>query len=447
MSAQHCDTLLHAGIVLTQNETREVLHNAGIAITAGKIDAVGDWDAISKEFSAKDERDLQNCLVLPGLINCHTHNSMTAFRGLADDLPLMDWLENHIWPMEKKLDAEIIQYAGAIGCGEMIRTGTTCFCDMYLHEDVTAKLAQGTGMRAVLGEGLLGFPTRRYSNLNEALDLIESLHLRNKKYGTRVTTCVAPHAVYTTNLELLEKSFALAEELDIPWTVHLAETTEESARSEEMFGCRPVEYLHRAGCLSPRSVLVHCVDLTEEEQDCIAESGASVVHNPRSNMKLASGISPVAGLLERGVNVCLGTDGAASNNGLNIFREMKAAALLQKVSTQDPTVCPAQTVLDMATRNAAKALGQADLGSIAPKNIADIIALDLDEPALCPVYTPASHIVYAAGGQEVCFSMVAGEVIYSNGVYTHFEIEELRECSRRIADWVRAEKVRSQTGA
>ncbi|NJB66743.1 5-methylthioadenosine/S-adenosylhomocysteine deaminase [Desulfobaculum xiamenense] len=434
-SAPSCDTLIRAGILVTQDAERRILHDAGIAIADGRIAAIGPWADVKSAFRPASTMDLADCMVLPGLVNCHTHAAMTAFRGLADDLPLMRWLEGSIWPVESRLSPEIVHSGSLVACAEMIRTGTTCFTDMYLFETETAQAVERMGMRAVLGEGILGFPTPAYTDASRALAIAGEL-TEVTAGSALVRTGIAPHAVYTNSPETLRESFALAKRLNVPWMIHLAENAEETARCMEATGKRPVAYLHDLGCLSPRSVLVHCVDLTEDDISLIAASGAHVVHNPRSNMKLASGIAPVPALQRAGVNVCLGTDGAASNNTLNLFREMNACALLHKVAHGDPTAMPAPAVLDMTTANAARALGWDGIGVITPGSAADIIAMPLDEPGLCPVYTPFSHAVYAAGGHEVCLNMVAGRVIYERGSFTNIEIEELRDHARKLAEWV-----------
>lgn len=450
----HADTIIRAGILVTQDADRRVIEDAGIAISGGDIVAVDHWSAISDAFAPNMDAaltprealqpqqagaprviDLSRHMVLPGLINCHTHAAMTAFRGLADDQPLMVWLQEHIWPMEKGLTPQLVHAGSIVACAEMLRTGTTCFADMYMLESETARAARQMGIRAMLGEGILGFPTRSYDTPQQAIELTAALRDAVADTDT-IRVCMPPHGVYTTSEDILKDTFRAAEDMDMPWMIHLSESAAECAQSLEMYGKRPVAVADDAGCLSPRSVLVHCVDLTDGEIERIAASGASVAHNPRSNMKLASGIARVRDLLAAGVNVCLGTDGAASNNSLNLFREMTACAMLGKVSSGDPTAVPAAAVLDAATVNGARALRWDGLGSIREGNIADIVALSLDEPALCPVYNPISHAVYAAGGHDVALTMVGGRVLYADGTFANITTEELRANARRLSEWV-----------
>jgi len=435
--AAHCDLLIRAGVLVTQDEQRSVIHDAGLAVRSGLVLATGPWTDVRGAHEPVETLDLSNRLVLPGLVNAHTHAAMTAFRGLADDLPLMQWLTEHIWPVEGRLSPEIIHAGTLLACAEMLASGCTAFADMYLFEPDSARAVERMGMRAVLGEGVLSFPTRAYNTPDEAFEHIETF-TRNVAGSALVRTAVAPHAVYTTSPEVLAKSFALAERLDIPWMIHAAESSAETAQCLEQFGKRPVPYLADLGLLTPRSVLVHMVDIDEADIATVAASGASVAHNPRSNMKLASGFCPAQKLLDAGVPVSLGTDGAGSNNALNLFGEMNAMALLQKVRRLDPTVARAQDVLDAATLGGARSLSWPELGRLAPGSAADLTALDLDHPGLVPLYEPVSHMVYAATGAEVRLTMVGGRVVYEDGRFPALSGAEIRELAKTLSKWAEA---------
>lgn len=436
--ATPCDLLLTADFCLTQDEKRRVLEKAALAIHDGLVLDIGLAGDIEPRYAPAARKDLGKALIIPGLVNAHTHAAMTLFRGLADDLPLMEWLEKRIWPVEARLNAELVHLGSLLAAAEMLRTGTTCFADMYFFEQDVARAVEQSGMRAVLGEGLLEFPTCSYANLEQAFErnlaLFEAL-----RGNPRVRAAVAPHAVYTNTRASLERAFALAEEHDLPYMIHYGETWAEIDICLHKFGKRPLTYLDELGALSPRTVLVHSIYVEDDELARIAESGANIAHNPRSNHKLASGRARLRGFLNAGVNVGLGTDGAASNNNLNLFFDMATSALSEKVRTMDPTVLPAQTVLDMATIGSAKALGWPELGRLAPGAPADLAALDLSAPNLQPMYSPVSHMVYAASGHEVFLTIVAGKVLYERGTFTTFDYPALIEEIDEARKWILAQ--------
>lgn len=430
-----CQTLIRAGHCLTQDEARTILCDVGIAISHGLILDIGPWTQIQNTHRAEKILDLSHCLILPGLINGHTHATMTVFRGLADDLPLMEWLTKHIFPVEKHLTAEIVYLGALLACAEMMRTGTTCFSDMYLRECEVAKAVIQSGMRAVVGEGIFAFPSPAYPDLKSAYALIQEL----QEIATgqpRLRNALMPHAVYTTTPEILQQAFEKACEYDVIFKIHLAETREETEQCLTTHGKRPVQLMDDLGLLSERTVLAHAVDITNAEIARLAETGTKVVHNPESNMKLASGIAPVVDMLKAGVCVGLGTDGAASNNNLNMFSEMDSAAKLQKVARLDPTALSAQVVLDMATRNGAQCLGWKNIGSLQKGLGADLVALDLREPNLVPMYHPVSQVVYAASGGEVCLTMIEGQVVYEQGRYLTLDYPALLQEIENVRRWV-----------
>lgn len=433
---QVCDLLVQADTIITQDSSRTLLEQGGIAITGDTITAVGSWETISAAYQAETTIDLRHALVMPGLVNAHTHAAMTLLRGVADDLPLMEWLTKHIFPVEQHLNAEIVELGALLACAEMARLGTTSFCDMYLIEDATYKAVDKAGLRVLGGEGIFMFPSPAYPDTERGFAIIRELH-ETWKHHPRIRQAVMPHAVYTTTPDILSRCRDLAEEFDLPLHIHLAETAFETAQCIEMHGKRPVEHVHGLGLLGPRTTIAHGVDLTDDEIALLAKTKTIVAHNPESNMKLASGIANVPGMLHSNVRVSLGTDGAASNNALNMFTEMASCAMLHKVRTMDPTTVPAQTVLDMATLGGAATMGQPDIGSIEPGKKADIIALDLSAPNLQPLHNPVSHVVYAATGAEVCFTMVNGDIVYNDGSYRKIDYPTLMAEIRSVKRWVR----------
>ncbi|XXJ19731.1 amidohydrolase [Desulfovibrio caledoniensis] len=431
-----CDLLVRADALLTQDDARRVLTDAAVAIGDGLVLEVGGYAELDARYEPAQRLDMSGKMLMPGLVNGHTHLPMSLLRGFADDLPLMEWLEGHIWPVEAKLDEDLLGIGARLGCAELIRTGCTAFLNGYFHEQVTGEAASNCGLRAVLGEGFFAFPSPFFPTAEACWQAIRTLEERFRD-DPLVRTAVTPHAAFTVPPEILAASFELAESLDIPWQTHLAESPTETSVCLGKYGMRPVEILRREGLLSPRVTLHHCVDVEEKEIAQLASSGANVVHNPASNLKLCSGMSPVQAMLDAGVNVGLGTDGASSNNQLNMFRDMGLAALMGKVRHGDASAVNAQTALDMATRNSARCLGWPELGRIQAGHPADMIALDLFSPNLMPVFNHVSHAVYAATGMEVCMTMVAGEVLYLYGEFRTLDVSGLRKEAVRCAKWVR----------
>ncbi|WP_027183501.1 amidohydrolase [Desulfovibrio inopinatus] len=426
-----CTTLVTASCLLP-SAGASPMYEASIAIADGTILDIGPSSRIMQEYHTENHIDLGQALLLPGLVNTHTHAAMTLFRGLADDLPLMQWLSEHIWPKEAKLTAHAAEVGAMLAFAEMIAGGITQFCDMYLFEERVARAADTVGIRAVLGEGLFLAPNPSYTAIEEGLAKAEAL-LSQYANNDRVTGAVMPHAIYTTSPELLESCRDMAAQYHTNIYIHAAETAQETAMCLETHGKRPIAYLNDLGLLTPHTVLVHCVDVTSEEIELLAERGVCVSHNPKSNLKLASGVAPIPAMLESGIPVGLGTDGAASNNKLDLFSEMNVCALLHKGVGADPTVTRATQVLDMATRAGAACLGQSTSGCLEKGNAADIIALDLSQPNLVPMTNPTSHAVYAADAGNVRFTMINGKVLYFDGSFTTMdyplllrEVEELQ---------------------
>lgn len=434
---RHCDTLLHAACIVTQDEQRRVIEKASLAIDKGLIAAIGPTVEIARQWQADNILHLENMLVLPGLVNAHTHAAMTFLRGLADDMPLMDWLNQRIFPVEQKLTPEMVRLGSLMGYAEMLRTGTTACVDMYLFEASVFEAADMAGLRCLGGEAVFAFPSAAFSGPEADLDATRALAEKYRDHD-RLRVAVNPHSVYTTTPEILASCRDLAQELSLPLHIHLAETPSETQICLSAQGKRPTEYCHSLGLLDVPCTLAHVVDVTSAELDLLAQKKAVVAHNPSSNMKLASGAAPVAAMLARGMSVGLGTDGAASNNRLNMFSEMGRAALLHKLSGLDPTLLPAGQVLDMATLGGAAAMHDARLGSLAPGKAADCVALDLNEPNLQPMYNEVSHLVYAATGMETRMTMVGGEVLYEDGRFTRFDyaalVEEMRGVRRFVLE-------------
>ncbi len=434
MQAKKCDLLIKGSYILTQNEERTLIENGAVAVSGKMISAVGPSDSIEQEWVAEKTIDCGDSMILPGLINSHTHVPMTLMRGVADDLPLLDWLHNYMFPIESGLSKELVELGARLGLAEMAASGTTALFDGYMYEDVVGRAVMDSGLKAVLGEGFFKFPSPFFKTAQDAWDAIEKLGDCFKECD-RIRTAVTPHAVFTTDPDQLAESMEEAERLDLLWQIHAAESASETGLTLDTFGKRPIQILQEYGLLSRRTRIHHCVDVTKEEIHLIHESGTQISHNPQSNLKLGSGICPITRFIETGVNCGLGTDGAASNNNLDMFDEMRTAALLQKGFLQDPEAMPAGIVLDMATRNGAHFLGFEDTGGIKAGFKADIIAIDMDKMHLKPVYNPLSHAVYSCTGQDVCLTICDGQIIYRNGKHFTLDVETISREAEKAVKW------------
>lgn len=378
---------------------------------------------------------LDEHVLIPGLINLHTHAAMSLMRGLADDLPLMPWLQQHVWPVEQALVSERFVRDGALlACAEMLRGGVTCFNDMYFFPQGTAEAATQAGMRANLGLVVMDFASNYGSDADAYLQ--KGLDARDSWRGNALlSSSIAPHAPYTLSDQTFEKVITYAEQISVGIHTHLHETQDEIQQSLQQFGMRPIARLQKLGLLGPNFVAAHCVHLNEDEMDVLTEYGCHVAHCPTSNLKLASGIAPVTQLLQKGVSVGLGSDGAASNNRLDIFSEMRLAALLAKGISGDATAVPAHQALAMATIQGAKAMCLDNkIGSLELGKLADITAVRIADPETSPCFDPVSHLVYAAGREHVSHVWVHGELRYQklngqDGVYANMEPAELKEIS------------------
>ena len=432
------DTLIHARWIIPVEPAGTVLEQHALAVNDGRIIDILDSTGADEHYSATSVVHLDGHALLPGLINTHGHASMTLMRGLADDLPMMTWLHNHVWPTEQKwVSADFVYDGSLLACAEMLRGGVTCFNDMYFFPEETVRAVEQAGMRATIGLIVVDFPSAWAQDaddyLNKGIELHDQLH-----NNTLITTAFAPHAPYSVSDAPLQRIAMLAEELDIPVHMHVHETADEVQQAVEKNGKRPLQRLDDLGLLSPRLLAVHMTQLNNDEIKRCAETGVHVVHCPESNLKLASGFCPVHELDKAGINVALGTDGAASNNDLNMFGEMRTAALLGKGIAADASAVPAEQVLRMATINAARSLGLDEhIGSLQAGKAADFIAVQLDGIETEPVYNPVSQLVYATGRDKVTDVWVAGKHLLKDRILTTLETEEIlaktREWRKRIA--------------
>lgn len=431
---QEVDLIITGGKILLMDPQNTHLENSAIAIYKSEIIDISSQIDITKKYSAKKTINAQNSLIMPGFINCHTHAAMTCFRGIADDLELMDWLNNYIFPAEAKNVNKNLAYWGTmLACAEMIKSGTTTFKDMYIFEDETARAANETGMRCLVGEVLFDFASPNVKTPEEGLAYTRML-LEKWKNNPLVNIIVEPHALYTCSPSLLTDAKKLADEFNAPVGIHLLENKEERDQLKEKFGKGAVSFLKDIGYLDDKFIAFHCVCLDEEDINLFARHNCKIVHNPASNMKLASGIAPVPDMLKAGVTVGLGTDGCASNNNLDMIKDMSLAAKLHKVARLDPTVMDAQTVLRMATIEGAKVLGMEKItGSLEAGKKADIIIIGLDKPHLTPLYNEYSHLVYAASGADVDTVIINGKLVMENRKLLTIDENEVMQKVREIA--------------
>jgi 5-methylthioadenosine/S-adenosylhomocysteine deaminase len=412
----HAELVLHADWVLPVDAQDRCLEHHSLVVDHGRIVALVPTQEANDQITAMQELDLRGHVLIPGLINAHTHSPMTLLRGLADDLPLMTWLHEHIWPAEGRwVDEQFVADGTRLAVLEMIRGGVTCFNDMYFHAEVTARVAAEAGMRAIAGMIVVDFPTRFADSadayLTRGLELYEQF-----KDHSLITPAFAPHSTYAVSETPLTRVRGLAEQLDVPVHIHLQETRDEVEHSLRDHGERPLARLDRIGLVGPQLVAIHMTQLEDAEIERLAETGAHVVHCPESNLKLASGFCPVARLRRAGVNVALGTDGAASNNDLNMMGELRTAALLAKGVAADAAALPAEQALRMATLDGARAFGlDQEIGSLEVGKAADIVALDLRDPHTVPIYHACSQMVYAASSHQVRHVWINGQQVLRDG--------------------------------
>lgn len=427
------DLAIEARWIIPVVPYNQVLEHTSVLIKDGHIVDVLPTESARQKYNAEHTVDLSEHILIPGLINLHTHSAMTLMRGLADDLPLMTWLNEHIWPVERKmLSSQFVRDGSLLACVEMLSGGTTCFSDMYFYPQATADAALQAGMRANLGLVVLDFATPYASDADDYLQ--KGLESRDTWRGNDLLSAsMAPHAPYTVSNSSFEKIITYAEQLGLGIHTHLYETKDELTQSVTQYGVRPLRRLADLGVLGPNFYAAHGVHLDESEIQVLHEYGCHIAHCPTSNLKLASGIAPVKALLDQEVNVGIGTDGAASNNRLDMFAEMRLAALLAKGVTADATTVPAAQALQMATLNAARALGlDEQIGSIEVNKLADLTAIKIKSPETLPCYDPISHLVYTLGREHVSHVWVAGDLRYQKlenqeGIFANIEPAELRE--------------------
>ena len=422
------DTLIHARWIIPVEPRDRILDYHTLAIDQGQITDILPTDEAREKYSANTVHELDQHALIPGLINCHTHAAMTLFRGLADDLPLMDWLNNHIWPAEQKfVSREFVEHGTRLAIAEMIRSGTTCFNDMYFYPDHTAEVALQAGIRAVVGLILIDFPTAWANGPDDYFVKGEQVHDKYR-HQPLIHTAFAPHAPYTVSDGPLAHVSTLAEELDVQIHMHVHETWDEIEKSMELHNKRPLQRLADLGLLSQRLNAVHMTQLEQDEIELLAEYGVNIIHCPESNLKLASGFCPVMELVNNGINIAIGTDGAASNNDLDMIGEMRTTALLGKGIAGDCTALSAHRVLEMATLNGARALDLDDItGSLVKGKDADIVAINLNSVETLPLYDPISQIVYSANRNQVTDVWVAGKQLLQDRELTTIDEEILLE--------------------
>ena len=406
--------IANAWIVTMDNEYR-LIEDGAVVICNDSILAIGTSEEILSKYNAPKIYDGKQRIVMPGLINTHTHSPMNIFRGFADDLPLHEWLYAHIFPIEGEfITKENVKLGAKLAIAEMLMSGTTTFNDMYYYGDEIAKIAEKAGIRAVITEGLIDFAVPNSETPEHGISYTENMI---KKWAGHelITIGVATHAPYSSSAELIIKSKELADKYNVPFNIHVAETRKEYDQTMEEHGLSPVAYLHSLGVLGENVVMAHGIHITSEDIALIAKYGVGIAHNPVCNMKLASGVAPIPELLAAGAKVGLGTDGVASNNNLDMFSEINTAALLHKINSNDPTVMDARTVVEIATVGGARVLGMEDkIGSIEVGKKADIILLDLSKPHSHPLYNVYSQLVYSMKSTDVETVIINGQVVMDN---------------------------------
>ena len=431
--------MLVGGTVVTMDAAGTVIPMGAVVIDEDRIVAVGTADELRGRYSPTHSIDATGQVILPGLINTHTHAPMVLFRGLADDLALMDWLQNYIFPAEAKMvSPDFVRVGTRLAALEMIESGTTTFADMYYFEDDIAEATREAGLRAVLGQSVIMFPVADAATPGDALKRAEAF-IAKWKNDSLITPAVAPHAPYTLDGPTLQAARALANAHNVPLLIHLAETQDEVTRVRDAHQASPTAYLEALGVWTGRSLAAHAVWLDDADMKTLAARGVGVAHNPESNMKLASGVAAVPQWLAAGMRAGLGTDGAASNNDLDMFEAMRVAAFLHKLTTGNPQTLPARQILELATRRGAEALGMADrIGSLEPGKQADVITVDLDGARQTPMFDPLSHLVYVARGTDVRLTIVAGRVLMRDRQVQSLQPRDVLRDGQAMAERVRA---------
>jgi 5-methylthioadenosine/S-adenosylhomocysteine deaminase len=431
------DTVIHNCTVITVNPEFDIIKHGIICIRKGHIEQISAKTHDQKLPNSKKIIDAKGGIVVPGLVNAHTHLPMTLFRGLADDLPLDKWLNEHIFPAERKhINPESVRTGALLGCAEMLLSGTTTCCDGYFLEDHVASAVYDSGMRAVLGQGVIDFPAPGVPDPSDNIKHAETVMEKWQKMSSLISPSIFCHSPYTCSAKTLKKAKDAAK--GNLFQIHVAETKSEWDQIQSEHKTSPVKYLDRIGVIDQNTLLVHGIWVDDTDIEIIARRHAKAAHNPQSNMKLASGIAPVPDLIEAGITVGLGTDGCASNNNLDLFQEMNVAAKLHKVNTLDPTIMDARTVLKMATIEGARAIGlDKKIGSIEIGKLADLIIIDTKNPHLIPMYDPVSHIVYTIRGSDVRDVFVGGKMIIRNKKLLTIDISGVMEKASRLGKTIR----------
>jgi 5-methylthioadenosine/S-adenosylhomocysteine deaminase len=444
---EQVDLLVRGGSLVTMDGARRVIEDGAVAVRGGRIVAVGTRAELQARYTARETIDATGKVVIPGLINGHTHIPMTLFRGLADDLDLNEWLTKYIFPAEAKNVTEDFVRAGTqLGLAEMIRGGTTTYCDMYYFEDAIAEETERAGVRGVLGETVIDFPVADNKTFEQALLYAEKF-VNRWKGNALITPAIAPHAPYTVSEEHLKAWRALSDKTGAPLVIHISETQKEVDDITKGKGARPVDYLARIGFLNNRTVAAHMVFPSPEELSVLKRLGVGVVHNPQSNMKLASGVAPVPQMLKMDLNLGLGTDGAASNNDLNMWEEMDTAAKLHKVFSGDPKVVTALEAFELATLRGARALHlEREIGSIETGKRADLVLVDLDDLNQTPLYNIYSHLVYATKADDVSTVIVEGRVLMRDRKLLTLNEEEIKRRARTFREKILKSLTPASTG-
>ena len=432
MRKQQVDTIISGSYLLPDSRQKNVLKDGAVAISQNTITAIGAGKDILAEFAAERHLHTDYGLIMPGLVNTHTHAAMACFRGLADDLPLMTWLEEHIFPVEARWTPEMIYQSTLLSLAEMIKSGTTSFCDMYLFSKEVARATAESGMRAWIGEVIYDFPSPCYGDLENGFSYVEDLFAQYANHPL-ITITADPHSVYTCSPNLLTRLGKVAQNHNSLYVTHLSENESEVNTCKERYGCSPVEHLRQLELLGPKTLAAHCVMLNDQEIELLAKQDVKVSHCQESNMKLASGTAPVVKMIAAGIVVGIGTDGAASNNDVDMFGEMNTVAKIHKVARMDATAMSAEQTLHAATLGGARALGaEEQIGTLEVGKRADMIVLNMNQPHLTPLYNIPSHMVYAARGADVIHSIINGQVVMENRILQSLDEDKILAQMREI---------------
>jgi 5-methylthioadenosine/S-adenosylhomocysteine deaminase len=440
LRAATIDMIVAGDYVVIMDESRQVVKDGAVAIDDGRIVAVGPRAEIAAKYRARQKLDGKGKVVLPGLVNGHTHAAMTLLRGIADDIELIEWLQKYIFPTEVRfVDAEFVRIGTELACLEMIRGGTTTFVDMYYFPDAVAAAVEACGLRVLVAPSVIDQKAPDAATGEESLAKAVDFARRWKGKNNRIIPVIGAHSVYTIKPDFLKRIRAAADEAGVPISIHVSESRYEIDVTKENYDTTPIRLLDSIGFLASPTIAAHVVWPEDAEIPLLVQRGVGVIHNPSSNMKISSGVSPVTKMLAAGVHMGLGTDGAATNNDLDMWEEMRLAAFLQKVSTMDPKVVPAYTALDMATRGGAEAIGLgAELGALTAGRRADLIQVSLDDVHFVPMYDVVSHLVYVADEQDVTSVVVDGKVLMRDGDVLTVDAERVQAQASALAARIRA---------